>query len=75
MKSNLLLMLIGFFCIATACSKNNQTEYTEEEVANIEIVKEYTRAMNDVDYEKFKEIIDTNMVWHNKLPRSRATRY
>jgi predicted ester cyclase len=63
MKTNLLLLLIIISVIAIACS-NDQKEYTEEEAANIEIIKEYTRAMNEVDYEAFKEIIDTSMVWH-----------
>ena len=64
MKTNLLLLLITISGITISCSNDNQKEYTEEEAANIEIIKEYTRAMNEVDYEKFKEIIDTSMVWH-----------
>lgn len=64
MKTNLLLLLITISGITISCSNDNQKEYTEEEVANIEIIKEFTRAMNEVDYEAFKEIIDTSMVWH-----------
>ena len=64
MKTNLLLLLITISAIGIACSNDNLSEYTEEEEANIEIIKEYTRAMNEVDYETFKEIIDTSMVWH-----------
>lgn len=64
MKINKLLLIVSVYIASIACSNNTQNEYTEEEAANIEIVKEYTKAMNEVDYEKFKEIIDTNMVWH-----------
>ena len=64
MKTNLLLLLVTISVIGFACSNDNQKEYTEEEAANIEIIKEYTRAINEVDYEAFKEIIDTSMVWH-----------
>ena len=64
MKTNLQLLLIIISVSAFACSNDNQREYTEEEATNIEIIKEFTKAMNEVDYEKFKEIIDTSMVWH-----------
>jgi predicted ester cyclase len=64
MKTKLLLLLVTISAIGIGCSNNNQREYTEEEAANIEIIKEYTQAMNEVDYETFKEIIDTSMVWH-----------
>jgi predicted ester cyclase len=64
MKTNLLLWLITISAINIACSNNNHKDYTEEEASNIEIIKEYTRAMNEVDYDAFKKIIDTSMVWH-----------
>lgn len=57
MKINKLLLIVSVSIASIACSNNTQNEYTEEEAANIEIVKEYTKAMNEVDYEKFKEII------------------
>ncbi len=60
----MLLLLITIFGITIACSRDTPKAYTEEEAVNIEIIKEYTRAMNEVDYETFKEIFDTSMVWH-----------
>jgi len=57
-----IFVIIPFIMIA--CSGNNKSNYTSEEAANIDIVKEYTRAMNEVDYETFKQIFDTSMVWH-----------
>lgn len=64
MKKNLMLLNTALSVVTIACSNHAQHEYTEEEAANIDIVHEYTRAMNEVDYEKFKEIIDTGMIWH-----------
>lgn len=62
-KTLQFLFVIIFFT-TIACSDYNEAGYTAEESANIEIIKEYTRAMNEVDYETFKGIIDTSMVWH-----------
>lgn len=58
------ILVLALVSITMSCTNDKKAEYTEEEAANINIVKEYTRAMNEVDYEAFKEIIDTSMVWH-----------
>jgi len=57
----LIILLTG---VLSSCSNNSNENLTKEEATNIEIVKKFSEAMNNVDYDVFKEILDTNAVWY-----------
>ena len=75
---SILIALLGFFlisCRETPAERGipNPEEISEKEATNIGIIKEYTEAIHNVDYEKFKEIIDPNAVWYyrgRKMPHT-----
>jgi steroid delta-isomerase-like uncharacterized protein len=58
-----VVLIISIYCFVSCYSDVSQ-KYTVEESTNIEIVKRFTEAMNDVDYHVFKEIIDSTATWH-----------
>jgi predicted ester cyclase len=51
-------------CILKSCDDNNSKRNTPQETMNIEIIKRFTVAMNNVEYDTFKEIIDSAATWH-----------